>query len=443
MFNQYRKENIPFESEIIRQEGCIKIAYPASKHSTYVAGQDFYVIGYFSGKVQDENAKLRIRLKDEEGNCIRYVETDKRDNYQGIFVDAPGIISENTREEIKYSGMPDLVYDPDNPESYYYTWNKAFFTEDVFSALIYGGSYGVDEIFQYDQKGKKLQPLLEGIYKIQVEVIQKNETWITEMTVRIANHTKEIIMSRYTSPEHMKNIEYFAEKNGFEAYTDPYAGIWDTQYFSFQWPSSVTIEIPSRWYWADSQEYLTDVVHCFDYMISEKCISYEVEVGSMLNCNAKRMDQEVDCHTYYYEHGNPEKDNRFEEFKSGHYLAVTGIHVNVTEGIPVLEINTTCKVIPSEVERIFGCHYKIKNRIAYLVITCVSEESNEEEITEKLPTGIDRIIDEKNEERLILESSHKVLLKKNWWNKKVKITLQAIDCCEKCWDTQVRTLGVV
>jgi hypothetical protein len=169
---------------------------------------------------------------------------------------------------------------------------------------------------------------------------------MAQTQLRVADNTQETIISRYTDLQHLENVKRFAKENGFETYVDPCAGNWAPEYFPFDWPGKAEVEIPERWHLNDALEYRNDVVHCFDYMLSDTCVGYVTEVGMILAADPRNADDPDRVHFYYYKAGSPQELNNpqgrndlheqepgaepaisdlFGEFKKGEFLAITGM----------------------------------------------------------------------------------------------------------------------
>lgn len=141
MFTHYYRYKERYLSEVIAADERLEIVYPTDEHSMITVGHDFYVIGSFHGIEVSSEAELKVELiKLDTRETIRTVFAKKKDDREGINVNYAGIETADDAETVRGCGMPDLVYDPQNPESFWYTWNKAYYTDQVFSALIYGGT---------------------------------------------------------------------------------------------------------------------------------------------------------------------------------------------------------------------------------------------------------------------------------------------------------------
>ncbi len=404
MFIQYYRYLSRYHCEPIRHDPHLQIVYPADEHGIITAAHDFYVIGTFADCIVEDCAKLTVELLElSSGEAVRTVQTNRKNG--PLFADDPGIVTNETKQAVMSSGMPDLAYDPQDPDSFFYTWNKAYLCDTGFSALIYGGSYGKDRIVQNDQFGRPLQPLQEGFYEVRVTLETGGQRYVSAKKIKLACGHKEIILSRFSPPQHVEIVERFAAEQGFEPFTDPYAGIWDPQYFACPWPSKAYLEIPARWHWGDAQEYESGMVHCFDYNISEPCVSYQIEIANLLRKDANIVDQLDRLKFYYYPAGMPALSRRageqLEVFGQGKYAVIT----QAVQENGQLRIQAVYKPIPSAVRQIEGCEYAICNRIAHVEYV-LQDPDGRRTVSAPHPVGVWKSKDDDTSEFLVLQSDH-------------------------------------
>lgn len=443
MFMQYRREFHPFRSAVLENDPRLRISYPAGDQATILPGQDFYVIGSFHGIDVPENAVLRVIVTSPDGTPVRTVETAIRDNYDGINVNYPGLVTEMSADEVRRSGMPDLVYDPVLPESIRHTWNKAFYTKDHFAALIYGGTFNPEFICRTDQFGAALEPLYEGVYKVSVEIRFSEVSIRSAVSLRIKGGTKEIVLSRYTSEEHSMVLERFAKEKGLELYSGiPYPGIWDSNALGADWPSRLYIEIPDRWEYNDSLEYITDRVYCFDFDIADECVGYRTEIAALLKHDRDSVNDSERVKFFYYKKGLPSPlapepaAEQFAEFQKDEYLAITSAKSSLSDPCRVV-IHSVLKPIPSAVFQTAPSKYCIENSVKTLHyhVTCGAES-----IDCDYPTGSDHLSACGKHEWCLLQSSHELRLPEEWKDKTIGIRITALDKEEKVWDEKRLTL---
>lgn len=446
MFIQYYRYEKKYHAQHIKEDKRLQIVYPTDDHAMITAEHDFYVIGRIEGVKAAPNARLEVKLVERAGGkTVRTVVTQTKDNQNGICVSFPGMVTEEPEDVIRSCGMPDLVYDPEQPETLWDTWNKAYYTDHYFTALIYGGTCQKDKINGEDQFGRELEPLREGVYELHVTLDNGGEIISTAKTLLLAAGHKEIILSRFSPDDHVSMVEQFALREGFEAFTDPYAGIWDTRHFMMDWPVAAHIEIPEKWHFGDAQEYQSGTVHFFNYHISEPCISYQVELPTMLLDDPGCVDNPQRLLTYYYRTGDPGgqsegfTDSPFAILPPHKYVAVTEQKLERRDSGWYLSLKAVCKVLPSPVARLpkGACYYRIENRIAYLDY-CFGETENEAAAADpiRLETGTS------TEENLILQALNELRIDPRWYGREVWVQMKAVDCEYAVWDKVVFKLDI-
>lgn len=383
MFIHYYRYKERYVSKTTAADERLTIVYPTDPHAMITTGHDFYVIGTFQGIKLQADARLQIELIElASGKKVRTVFTEKKDNREGMNVHYAGIETQEDMETVRSCGMPDLVYDPADPVSFGYTWNKAYYTDHVFSALICGGTCQLDGMCPYDQFGERLQPLAEGYYELKVTLENEGERIASSKTIWLTDGKKEIILSRFSPDTHVARVQEFVRTEGFEAFTDPYAGIWDTQYFSIDWPVKAWVEIPERWHFGDAQEYESGTVHFFDYNISQVSISWKTEIGTMLAKDRTCVNNPKRLLTYFYENGAP--DVKTEQIPAGtmnimapgQYFQITNQNMCVEGRNPVLHIEAICKPVEADTEQLSVCAYEPLNRVAYFDYSFFQEQED-------------------------------------------------------------------
>lgn len=448
MFIQYYRYKTRYRAEILRSDPHLSIRYPADEHAMITAGHDFYVIGTIQDFTPEPDAILKAELISREtGEVLRTVWTGRKDFREGINTSYAGIVSGDTREVIRSSGMPDLVYDPEYPESFWYCWNKAYYTDHEFAVLISGGCCWLDGCRGYDQDGRLLSPIPEGYYELRVTLQSGDDTLISSKTLRMARGQKEVILSRFSPESHVGRVRRFAREEGFEEFTDPYAGIWDTQYFSFPWPVKAYIEIPARWHFGDAQEYESGRVHFFNYNISEKCVGWKTEVGTMLAGEKDCVDDPDRLVTYYYREGAPgahadQCGSPLEVMAPGHYAAVTSAVWEPAGKGMHLTLEAVCKPLPVSPRPVTGCAYEVPDRIAVLDYAFYREGEEEPFLTvTDCRTGILQPLPDAPAEQLLLQVHHEIDVLGCGPAEKISLLLQARDCGGAVRDSKWLTLG--
>lgn len=177
----------------------LTLIYPSEGLTTINPLCDFYVIGDIAPSVTVPNyTYLFIQLRNSSGALVRDVFTNIKDNQEGMYVDYPGLsVATGTRDSFRNSMMPDLVYDPNFPETFENTWMKACYTDDHYTGLIYGGAYH-DDINPVDQYGRKLEPLPEGDYTLTVMLVSRGVSIASLSTQITIGTVAEKVISRFS-----------------------------------------------------------------------------------------------------------------------------------------------------------------------------------------------------------------------------------------------------
>lgn len=428
----------------------LKIVYPTDDHSMITTGHDFYVIGSFQGISVHSEAELKVELiKLDTGEVIRTVTADKKDNRDGIKADYQGIESADDIETIRNCGMPDLVYDPQEPESFWHTWNKAYYTDKVFAALVYGGVCRLEHTNPYDQNGKIIYPIEAGYYELRVSLDNKDEIISSAKTLWFTEGKKEIILSRFSPDAHVECVKQFVKEKGFESFTDPYAGIWDTQYFAIEWPVKAWVEIPDRWHFGDAQEYESGTVHFFNYNISEACISWKTEIGTMLAKQYDCVDNMTRMITYFYKKGCPDQETYttaaecLEIMLPENYVQITKKKLTIDNKRCQLIIEGICKPLPSQTEAISNCAYEIKNRVAFLDYALFEDCAEIPfAVYEGNATGVINKKNDAPDEKLLLHFKHHLIISEKLFDKKLQVLMTAKDLCGNTVEQQKHSVEI-
>ena len=282
----------------------LSLIYPSESQRTICPLRDFYVIGDIDEEViVPADAALTVTVTAKDGTLMREVSTDIKDNRNGMYVDYPGIDIEGDKEAFKSSLMPDLVYDPANPETFKDSWNKAYYTEDHYTCVVYGGSYRQD-INPVDQFGRELKPLPEGDYQLKVTLTCGGLTLgylDTQITIGVV---ADKVLSRFSPDLHLEKVEAYAKEYGYVVFLDPFPGYWNTSLFMPDWGTDFTAEILKRWALADREEYIGGMTHFFDYNITSSSTSYSVELGQL--AYDRVLNNLFNLAYCYYDIGEPE-----------------------------------------------------------------------------------------------------------------------------------------
>lgn len=273
-------DNATFEYVGVETNG-MTLMYPSEAQRTICPLRDFYVVGDIEDNIEvPSDARLTVSVETKDGQLMREVYTEIKDNQNGMYVDYPEITISGDREAFRASLMPDLVYDPQNPESFKDTWNKAYYTDEHFTSVIYGGSYHQD-INPIDQFGQELKPLPEGDYQLNVE-LESEGTTLASLTTQITiGVDANKVLARFSPSIHMEKVKDYAQKHNYMIYLDPFPGYWDTATAMPEWGLNFNGQIRKRWALADRECYIGGMTHFFDYNITPTSTSYSVEIGQL------------------------------------------------------------------------------------------------------------------------------------------------------------------
>ena len=260
------------------------LLYPSTPQLTICRGRDFYVVGDFADNLEIPNdAKLQITVTSKKtGKTVRTIYTNIKNNYQGMNVNYAGLnVEDGDREAYRYSMMPDLVYDPQKPASFKYTWNKACYSDEHFTCVVYGGEYNHD-VWHFDQYDKWIGALPEGDYTLAVTLNDDGEQLAWYKTQITIGSTSDKVLSRFSPEYHMENVSLYSNWKGYTLLLDPFPGYWNMPMFFPEWENNQFVgQIRQRWALADRQEYKTGRIHIFNYNITETSTSYSVEIGQL------------------------------------------------------------------------------------------------------------------------------------------------------------------
>ncbi len=306
----------------VRSNG-LALLYPSEDMRTISPLCDFYVIGDIDESVSvPDNAQLMVRLTNASGTLVRAIYTNTKDNQDGMYVDYPELSVTGNREAFKASMMPDLVYDPNRPESFRDTWIKAYYNDRHYTSVVYGGSYRQD-INPVDQFGRTLAPLPEGDYDLTVTLSDGQKTLATLSTQITIGVIAKKAITRFSPDSYLEEVKKYCAQNGIVVFSDPYAGNWNTQSFMPSWGMDYTGEIAKRWLLVDREGYIGGLTYFFDYNISQTSISYRVELGQL---GYDRVLNDQNHIKYcYYDIGEPTIKQQGKIYKGTFVLGSPGI----------------------------------------------------------------------------------------------------------------------
>ena len=307
----------------------LSIVYPTDSQTTIAPGRDFYVIGNIDDSlVLPDGTHMEVTVTEAgSGDVVRTVYTDVKDNTEGMYVDYPNLSITGDKEAFRHAGMPDIIYDPSDPESYKNTWIKAYYNDDFFTCTVYGGLTYYD-VNPYDQNGELLRPL-SGDYTINVTFSDsKNVLAHIKKEITIADYPEKVL-TRFDPQAHLVNVVSDAKKNNWMTFLDPFPGYWNTTMFNPEWEIDYESTIPGKWKRNDALEYAGGRVHMYIYGTTFSSTSYSVELGLMQSC--LDMDNPARIDFRYYDIGEPELPanrltGRFVTMDNGQYVAFTRVN---------------------------------------------------------------------------------------------------------------------
>lgn len=442
----------------------LTLIFPSEKETTINPLCDFYVVGDIDPSVTVPNdALLSVQLKDSNGVLMRDVFTNIKDNQQGMYVDYPGIeISSGSRESFRGSMMPDLVYDPNFPETFRNTWMKAYYTDEHYTSIIYGGAYH-DDINPVDQYGRTLEPLPEGDYNLTVSLYSNTGAkLLASLSTQITVETvPKKIISRFSPVFYFDRVKEYAASKGYRIYIDPFVGAWNLSYFIPQWKQNYIGFINKRWRLIDRMCYTGGMTYYFDYNTTATSTSYTVELGQI--GYLKNLEDPNRLTYIYWDIGEPEikqlgkvYTGQFVEKSVSEMEPVTFTRVdrsanetpentidpailNKTTSIfdlteqfnaapgEVISLNGFCKVIqPENVTLNENGTVTFGNRIVAIRYTLASPTGKVYQVVEK-DVGLKRTFEDGSTTPCILEFRHNFDVDKSMRGKDIEITAQAID----------------
>lgn len=441
----------------------LTLMYPSENMLKISPLCDFYVIGDISDTVEvPDNALLTVSVTNKDGDLVRQVYTNIKDNQEGMNVDYPGIDITGDREAFRASLMPDLVYAPANPESFNDTWIKAYYTDEHYTSLIYGGSYHQD-INPVDQFGQTLHPIPEGDYNLSVTLTSGDET-IASLSVQITiGVIQRKAITRFSPDFYKKYVQEYCAQRGIVVFNDPYPGYWNTKGFMPDWGSDYTGEILDRWVLVDRQGYIGGMTCLFDYNISKSSTSYRVELGQL---GYDRVLDDRDSIAYYYydigepfikQHGkvyegtfvrkNLENMNPVMFTRADHSTVETpenfispAILENTTSEFDLgnlftvypgetVSLNGVCRVIQPETVTFLPetQSFELGNRIAGIRYTIKNADGSLREVIEKEVPGLQREFEDGSASTSILEFRHNFDVTEDMRGYHIRIFAEALD----------------
>lgn len=328
----------------------VEILYPSEGESTIAAGRDFYVIGKVDG-LPEGDATLAVELyAAEETTPVRCVYTDKRNNTQGMYYQYDQLNQYlDDVSQLQYSYMPDLVYDPADPDSFADAWRKCYLGDSYFTALICGGVYDQD-INLMDEEGTPYTPLAEGNYTIRVSIQRGNQICTQEKDIVLGVNENKLC-ARFSPSAQYNAVSAFAEENGLRMYNDPFAGYWSSaDYIPDIAELELFCEILPKWHAGEYQEYSQGTTHVVLYNIEATSATQSVEIGTLNESGAL-----ANAKCYYYALGEPvlnlngeQQASEILEMESGDTLQLVRVDAAAAgQADNTFDTTTSCDVLDS------------------------------------------------------------------------------------------------
>lgn len=268
----------------------LSIETPSDAETTIAPGRGFYVLGSIeNGSSIPDNAVLTVLLTDTAGNTVRNTTTAVKGNTSLYLPKNLNYYSPVTAEDVKNSGMPDLIStDPVSGSDFNNASIKCYYNDSAFYAMIPGGN-DIDQMNWRDENGDPYAELAEGDYTITVTLKAQDTTALAQTQKDITiGVSEDKILARFSPDEHLDFVKDWAGANGYRVYSDPFPGYWS---------QSIFCEILPEWRAADAAEYAAGKVHCVLYNLKKSSSSYSVELGSL---QAQGVIDNPDRMAYYY-----------------------------------------------------------------------------------------------------------------------------------------------
>lgn len=485
-------------SSQLNGDKLISIVAPRNEQRIIAQGRDFYIMGkldYSSmGCVIPNNAVFSVRIKNSKGEIVRNVSCSKKDDIENQYVDRIGIerikswnvllpdkdseqYDEAVREErlkARMSCIPDFVYDkndslkirlPDGtkiPKSLTYTWNKAYYTDTFFAALIYGGEYGKNaddnkriemrsdekdtlydgSISPYDENKKEIVPLEKGEYIVEISFEKEDESFSLEksISITIGDIPNKVLFSGGKDFPHLKRMISLEKENQKEIVKtliwDPIPGSWIKPLFMeetypMRWEEINNkptvfgfISNRNRANHGDMCEYQGGNFHFYNYKVHGKSNSLQVELAEVLRQKEKGSRDLKGLHTYCYDMSSPDlptnNSNQLgpalvEYDEPVKFLSAI---VSKANGSSKLTINGVCSVPVRQTNLKLGKMFTCPGidyilNILYNIQFC----SENDKITKSMESyGIGLLDEDYPDDKRVLEFSHTIDIPPNYDN---------------------------
>lgn len=437
----------------------LEITVPTVGQTVLAPDRDIYVIGDIEGDIP-EDARVSVSLfKDGESEPVREVYATQKDNKDGLYIDYPllSYYGGEDRSPLRDSMMPDLVYDPQHPDSFKDAWRKLYYNDENFTAVLSGGVYDTD-LNLVDEHQRPLLPLSEGEYTLVAEARTADGITLgkTEREITIGINDN-VALFRFSPAEHYNKVIADAQLNHYNVLLDPLAGYWSPgDHIASLADSGIFAEILPRWRFNDLTEYRNNHAHFYAYNISATAATQTVEIGSL---QAQNVIEQPDRFTrYYYDIGEPLLPNghvegQFKAFADSEFLALTRIdfqngdsqdNLLVMDDLAtvdsVLDLEQKVKVKANQTFSLYGVVTPIQNAPEDIIahsdntftvnnrITTIEYVLTVDGISRKIskPVGLNRIMSGASRPS-IYEFKHDFMLDDSYRGKLVTVTTQAYD----------------
>lgn len=382
----------------------LNLLVPRKYQRTIAPGRDFYVTGEIkvpAGQSIPTNALFRVQLKEKRtGRTVREVWSCNKDDRSSIFAEGNNelyLFSKRTlitdpaitAKVAKDSCMPELIYCPvyddstasGRPESLKWTWNKAYYTDTFFSALIYSGGYeDKDHIYQKTLKIPEkdedrvypfykrhyeqildgsldalsfIQPLAQGDYELCVSIHRTRMDMNTQIKAPFYRIDGEPIVSNYVEikigyqnstaltvfgdNDHLKRLFEMEKRGGATLIWDPLPGNWERDRInskdgtmrepqqdvgegSFSAGNGLQLVTNSkRTIFCDISEYRAGSIVFYDYKIQAWSYALLIELPEVVKC----ADKISSLKTYRYKMDSAHYGEFIEMTKGFYFTKLT------------------------------------------------------------------------------------------------------------------------
>ena len=187
----------------------LSIETPSEAETTIAPGRSFYVLGSIENRSSlPDDAVLTVSLTDADGTSVRNVTTSVKGNTSLYLPNNLNYYSPVTTEDIKSSGMPELIStDPVNGSDFNNASIKCYYNDKSFYAMIAGGNE-IDQMKWRDANGAAYPELSEGNYTITVTLEEQDSTVLAQTQKAITIGVSENkVLARFSPDEHFNFVK--------------------------------------------------------------------------------------------------------------------------------------------------------------------------------------------------------------------------------------------